>query len=85
MKEFRELMKGVDLWEMDKPPEVAARGRKERRPWLAAELLVPELTPRPAPPASPRGHGCPRTPCCEISRASPSKGPNNPRIPTFGL
>ena len=36
MKEFREAMKGVDLWEMDKPPEVVAQGRKERRPWLAS-------------------------------------------------
>ena len=34
MKEFREAMKGVDLWEMDKPPEVVAEGRKKRRPWL---------------------------------------------------
>ena len=34
MKEFREVMQGVDLWEMDKPPEVVARGRKIRRPWL---------------------------------------------------
>ena len=34
MKRFRELMKGVDLWEMDKPPEVVARGRRVRRPWL---------------------------------------------------
>ena len=34
MKEFREAMKGVDLGEMDKPPEVVARGRKIRRPWL---------------------------------------------------
>ena len=33
-QEFRELMKGVDLWEMDKPPEVVAEGRKIRRPWL---------------------------------------------------
>jgi len=33
-QEFRELMKGVDLWEMDKPPEVVAEGRKKRRPWL---------------------------------------------------
>ena len=32
-----ELMKGVDLWEMDKPPEVVAQGRKERRPWLASK------------------------------------------------
>ena len=32
-----ELMTGVDLWEMDKPPEVVARGRKERRPWLASK------------------------------------------------
>ena len=36
MERFRELMKGVDLWEMDKPPEVVARGRRERRPWLAS-------------------------------------------------
>ena len=35
MKQFREAMKGVDLWEMDKLPEVLARGRKIRRPWLA--------------------------------------------------
>ena len=34
-----ELMKGVDLWEMDKPPEVVAQGRKERRPWLASKSL----------------------------------------------
>ena len=34
MKQFREAMKGVDLWEMDKSPEVLARGRKIRRPWL---------------------------------------------------
>ena len=34
MKQFRELMKGVDLWEMDKPTEVVAEGRKSRRPWL---------------------------------------------------
>ena len=34
MKEFREAMKGVDLWEIDKPPEVVAEGRKIRRPWL---------------------------------------------------
>ena len=32
-----ELMKGVDLWEMDKPPEVVAQGRKERRPWLVSK------------------------------------------------
>ena len=31
MKRLREVMKGVDLWEMDKPPEVVARGRKIRR------------------------------------------------------
>ena len=37
MNQFRELMKGVDLWEMDKPPEVVAKGRKERRPWLASK------------------------------------------------
>ena len=34
MKQFREAMAGVDLWEMDKPPEVVARGREIRRPWL---------------------------------------------------
>ena len=32
-----ELMTGVDLWEMDKPPEVVAQGRKERCPWLASK------------------------------------------------
>ena len=37
LKRLGELMKGVDLWEMDKPPEVAAQGRKERRPWLASK------------------------------------------------
>ena len=36
MKQLREAMKGVDLWEMDKPPEVVAKGREERRPWLAS-------------------------------------------------
>ena len=35
LKRLDELMQGVDLWEMDKPPEVVARGRKIRRPWLA--------------------------------------------------
>jgi hypothetical protein len=34
LDELDELMKGVDLWEMDKPPEVVAEGRKKRRPWL---------------------------------------------------
>ena len=34
IQRFRELMKGVDLWEMDNPPEVVAEGRKKRRPWL---------------------------------------------------
>ena len=28
LKRLNELMKGVDLWEMDKPPEVVAEGRK---------------------------------------------------------
>ena len=37
MKEFRAAMEGVDLWEMGKPPEVVAKGRKERRPWLASK------------------------------------------------
>ena len=36
LKRLDELMQGVDLWEMDKPPEVVAQGRKERRPWLAS-------------------------------------------------
>ena len=36
LKQLDELMKGVDLWEMDKLPEVVAQGRKERRPWLAS-------------------------------------------------
>ena len=30
------ILKGRDLWEVDKPPEVVARGRRERRPWLAS-------------------------------------------------
>ena len=34
LDELDEALKGVDLWEMDKPPEVVAQGRKERRPWL---------------------------------------------------
>jgi len=34
LDELDEAMKGVDLWEMDKPPEVVAEGRKSRRPWL---------------------------------------------------
>ena len=36
LKRLDELMKGVDLWEMDKPPEVVAEGRKNRRPWLTS-------------------------------------------------
>ena len=36
LKRLNELMKGVDLWEMDKPPEVVAEGRKNRRPWLTS-------------------------------------------------
>ena len=36
LDELDEALKGVDLWEMDKPPEVVAQGRKERRPWLAS-------------------------------------------------
>ena len=35
MDEIEQALKGVDLWEMDKPPEVIAKGRKMRRPWLA--------------------------------------------------
>ena len=37
LKRLDELMQGVDLWEMDNPPEVVAQGRKERRPWLASK------------------------------------------------
>ena len=33
LKELDKLMTGVDLWEMDKPPEVVAEGRKSQRPW----------------------------------------------------
>ena len=36
LDELDEALKGVDLWEMDKPPEVVAAGRKIRRPWLAS-------------------------------------------------
>ena len=35
MKQFRELMKGVDLWEMDKPPEVVSSTRAKDTPTLA--------------------------------------------------
>ena len=28
------ILRGVDLWEVDKPPEVVAKGRRERRPCL---------------------------------------------------
>ena len=28
------VLRGVDLWEVDKHPAVVAKGRKERRPWL---------------------------------------------------
>jgi len=34
LKRLNELMTGVDLWEMDKPPELVAGGKKIRRPWL---------------------------------------------------
>ena len=34
MDEINEALKGVDLWEVDKPREVIAKGRKDRRPWL---------------------------------------------------
>ena len=33
LDELDEALKGVDLWEMDKPPEVVAEGRNSRRPW----------------------------------------------------
>ncbi len=34
LKDIDRILRGVDLWEVDKPPEVVAKGRKERRPWL---------------------------------------------------
>ena len=34
LDDIEKILRGVDLWEVDKPPEVVARGRKERRPWL---------------------------------------------------
>ena len=33
------ILKDRDLWEVDKPPEVVAKGRKERRPWLSSKSL----------------------------------------------
>ena len=37
LKELDKLMTGVDLWEMDKPPEVVAWGRKVRQSWLVSK------------------------------------------------
>jgi len=37
LKELDKLMTGVDLWEMDKPPEVVAWCRKVCRPWLISK------------------------------------------------
>ena len=34
LDELDKALRGVDLWEVDKPPEVVAKGRRERRPWL---------------------------------------------------
>ena len=34
LDQIDKALKGVDLWEIGKPPEVVARGRRERRPWL---------------------------------------------------
>jgi len=34
LDDIDKILKGIDLWEVGKPPEVAAQGRKERRPWL---------------------------------------------------
>jgi len=34
LDELDKALRGVDLWEVGKPSEVVARGRKERRPWL---------------------------------------------------
>jgi len=34
LADIDKVLKGRDLWEVGKPPpEVAAKGRKERRPW----------------------------------------------------
>ena len=35
LSDLDRILRGVDLWEVGKPPEVVAKGRKERRPWLA--------------------------------------------------
>jgi len=34
LSDLDRILRGVDLWEVDKPPEVVAKGRRERRPWL---------------------------------------------------
>ena len=34
LNDLDRVLRGVDLWEVDKPPEVVAKGRRERRPWL---------------------------------------------------
>ena len=34
LDDIEKILKGRDLWEVDKPPEVVAKGRRERRPWL---------------------------------------------------
>jgi hypothetical protein len=39
LDEIEAALKGVDLWEMDKPPEVVAQAWKERRPWFASKDL----------------------------------------------
>ena len=34
LDDIEKILKGRDLWEVDKPPEVEAMGRKERSPWI---------------------------------------------------
>ena len=34
LDDIEKILKGRDLWEVDKPPEVVEKGRRERRPWL---------------------------------------------------
>ena len=36
LDQIDKALKGVDLWEIGKPPEVVAEGRKSRRPWLVS-------------------------------------------------
>ena len=34
LNELDKALRSMDLWEVDNPPEVVAKGRRERRPWL---------------------------------------------------